>query len=191
MNIGTLRFVDTDGGPLIVLPHRVLDQWKGVYPPEDGRRIDVKWRFDSTRPATDYDRALNAPSPVGTIEVGDAVGLVLGSYMDNAAWYPLTRSAAIGAFVRVASIADKDKLLPIIDRLDFPDETVAIETWQIDDRLRLFDASARGATTAREGVDIDVPAGLYVVHTWRYEDRAIAEVVVHRLMRSEREGQRV
>jgi hypothetical protein len=183
MQINGLRFVDTDGGPLIVIPHRVLQQWNGIDPPRDGRTINVPRQFDRTQPATDYDRACNAPSPVSTIDVGGVGALVLGSYVDNAAWHPLTRGTGVGAFVRVESVDDKKSVLPMLDRADFEGETIAVDEWRIDDRLRLFDATADGSDMGTEGIDIEVPVGTYAVHTWRHFEPGIARVVVHRLIR--------
>ena len=183
MQLPNLSFVDTDGGPLIVIPHRVLGRWDGVHPPRDGRRIDVPWQFDKTGPATDYDRACNAPSPVSTIDVGGAAALVLGSYIDNAAWLPLGHGAAVGAFVRVESVDDKPALLAMVERVVYDGDEGEVIRWRIDDCLRLMDATVDGLVSAAEGIDINVPAGDYDVYTSKHRDRAVGEVVLHRLER--------
>jgi hypothetical protein len=183
MQIGNLSLVDTDGGPLIAIPHRVLERWDGIHPPRDGRTIDVAWQFDKTRLATDYDRALNAPAPVSTIDVGGAAALVLGSYVDNAAWLPLIRGATVGAFVRVEAVAAKIRLFAMVERVVSQGDEADVVRWQIDDRLRLLDATVDGRSSPGEGIDIDVPAGDYDVYTSRHSDRSIGEVVLHRLQR--------
>lgn len=59
----TLRFVETEGGPVIAIPTAALKSWKGV--------CDAKGNPIYGQKATDYDRACDVKGPI--LNVGDGV----------------------------------------------------------------------------------------------------------------------
>jgi hypothetical protein len=75
-----LVFVSTTGGPLLLVPERVVKAWKGVCN-EAGDAV-----FGDE--PTDYDRACEAGGAVGAVDVGGAGALVLGS-PDSTALHPI------------------------------------------------------------------------------------------------------
>jgi hypothetical protein len=72
------NFIDTGGGPFIVLQASGLLAWEGTEPPSDGRVVEATFRLDPDAPATDYDRACDVDSSVGVITVGLGEALILG-----------------------------------------------------------------------------------------------------------------
>lgn len=53
-----LTWLESDGGPLLLVPSEHLLSWEGIDPPSDGRHIDTQFRWNGPdSPATDYDRA--------------------------------------------------------------------------------------------------------------------------------------
>lgn len=73
-----LRFVGTEGGPLLILPQELLSSWNGVFD------ADGKYIFE-TEPC-DYSRACEWKGKwVNSIRVGEGTGLVLQS-ISAAAW---------------------------------------------------------------------------------------------------------
>lgn len=184
MQIGTLTFVESAGGPLIVVPHRALSSWEGVRPPSNGRVVDVPWQFDPSTPATDYDRACNAPGLISTIPVANSEALILGSYTDNAAWLPNVGGETVGAFVRLISIDDGARFEQEMYRVLAEEPSPSELQWIVDDAVRLFDAaSTNGGTLLREYIDVPLVSGTYAVTTVSYRVPTIAEAVVHSLRR--------
>jgi hypothetical protein len=82
------KWIATDGGPLIALDLRLLDEWNGI-PQEDA---------SSTTP-NDYKRACAINDYLGTIPVGDGWGVVLGDMPLQMAWRPLEKGGG-GILVR-------------------------------------------------------------------------------------------
>lgn len=66
MRKAPLRYVETEGGPFILLPLELKKAWKGTGDDEDG---DAE---------TDYDRAEEFLSKVGVLAVGAGQALILG-----------------------------------------------------------------------------------------------------------------
>lgn len=82
------QWVDSNGGPLIVLPLEIAHYWNGVSPPP-GVAIPEGWVWgDPDGPVCDYDRACQVDDYVGMVEVGPGVGLVLGDEPMRTAFLP-------------------------------------------------------------------------------------------------------
>lgn len=130
-----LRFVGTEGGPLLVLPYELLQSWHGVYD-ESGAYVF------GTAPC-DYERACEWRGEwVRSIRVGDALGLVMHS--DGAgAWLP---NDAGGIFVRWAA-ADLAAAL-VQAALNVTNTSWRGPTQRVtvgpSGKLALFDAARRG-----------------------------------------------
>ncbi len=76
---GTLLWMESGGGPLLLVPGEYLPFWGGIDPPTDGRQIVAHFRYGGDdAPATDYDRACDVDDYLGVIEVGSGCGVVLG-----------------------------------------------------------------------------------------------------------------
>lgn len=182
--IGSHPCARSCGGPLIVMPHDALPSWEGTRPPANGRVIEVAWQFDPSGPATDYDRACDAPGLISTISVGPHDALVLGSFTDNATI--LWSDAGECTIVRLVSVEDDARFEAAVRTLpgtDFPPSEVS---WNVTGgALRVFDsASSRPARLRSDDcLDFTLEPGRYAIHTLRYEVPDIAEAVLHRLAR--------
>src|SRR5438270_663817 len=86
---GALTWMDTELGPLLLVPGEHLSSWEGIDPPSAGRHVEAKFRsHDPNDPATDYDRACDIKDYLGLIEIGAGKGLVLGGEPLSTAWWP-------------------------------------------------------------------------------------------------------
>jgi hypothetical protein len=71
--------IGTTGGPLIIMPSILLNDWFGCFDAPTPR--EATFRFsDPDAPATDYDRACDISDYLGMIPVGEGKALVLGDY---------------------------------------------------------------------------------------------------------------
>src|SRR6476469_9359446 len=82
-----LGWVETLGGPHLVLPKRYAADWEGCSAPTRGRTVEATFRCDPSGPATDYDRACDVTGWLGAIRVGGGQALVLSGDRDAAAYY--------------------------------------------------------------------------------------------------------
>ena len=69
-----LNWIDSAGGPLILIEQTYLNYWKGIF---------------SDQEPTDYNRACAIDNYISLIEVGDGKALVLGDMPMRTAWSPL------------------------------------------------------------------------------------------------------
>lgn len=67
-----------DGGPLLVLPKRLLSDWHGASPV----RVESSSESNGFLTTDDFGRALAATEPVDTISVGSTMGIVIGARSD-------------------------------------------------------------------------------------------------------------
>ena len=98
-----MKWLNTSGAPVLLLPRRVIREWRGIllreprspdamidYVDEDGGEWFIHDEFDFANPRTDYDR-LCASFVDGTTEllcpVGDAMALAVSDGSDTAAWH--------------------------------------------------------------------------------------------------------
>jgi hypothetical protein len=82
-----LNWVQTFGGPHIVLPSLLSNSWEGSNVPANGRIVEANFRYNPTGPATDYDRACDIKNWSGIITVGNGSAIVLGGDLTIAAYY--------------------------------------------------------------------------------------------------------
>jgi hypothetical protein len=85
-----LQWVETGGGPHLVLPEKYARAWEGWRNPSGGRVVEASFRCNPGGPATDYDRACSIGGWIGVISVGRGQALVLTN-TDTPAAYLRTR----------------------------------------------------------------------------------------------------
>src|SRR5215203_1744748 len=84
-----LSWLESGGGPLLLIPGEYLSLWEGIDPPTDGRQIVAKSRWNADNAAaTDHDRACDVADYLGLIDIGDGNGLILGDEPLPTAWLP-------------------------------------------------------------------------------------------------------
>src|SRR5258708_35074880 len=76
---GTLRWMESNGGPLLLVSGEHLPSWEGTESPSDGRQIEAQFRWNGQgAPDTGYDRACDVKQYVGLLTIGVGQGMVLG-----------------------------------------------------------------------------------------------------------------
>jgi hypothetical protein len=98
--VSALRWVESDGGPLVAMDAHALPRWQGVDAPADGRVVQATSRFDDPgAPATDYDSACDAtdtPRFFGRVARADIDVLALNR--GPKCWRPLRDGVVIVAW---------------------------------------------------------------------------------------------
>lgn len=140
---GTVQWVDSGGGPLVVVPETVLAFWTGA---------------DGEETASDYDRACEA-GHVGLLPVGDCAALVLGDEPASTAFLPED-----GLFVRwLAAPSEADLLAGVPEALRIAQWSPDTR-WNVHGPVWLFDAARPGEAEAGAGrVRITLDPGRYAV----------------------------
>src|SRR5689334_12776726 len=88
-------WVQSDGGPLILLERHLLPEWMGILPSRDGRRSANAVATATTPSRTDYDRACKINDYVGVVPVGAAHGLVLNDVPLLTTWRKSTEGGGM------------------------------------------------------------------------------------------------
>lgn len=165
----TLKYVETEGGPFVLLPKELVKRWRGVGDEDE---------------ETDYDRANEFLSSLGVLDVGDGQALVLGeaevtAFMaapDGGVFVQRVYGdddAAVVAAVEKACASGRWKTRP---------HTLAVTG---SGKLLLFDAAYAYADVDKDEVlRIALAPGTYTLQTRRVSSEAI-EVGLVRLCRRE------
>lgn len=179
----SLRWIESGGGPLILLSGEYLLAWSGLEPattPPEGAD-------PSTLPPTDYERACFVLDQVGLVPVLDGQGLVLGDEPLSTAWWEV--SPTEGILVRWVYGVDDER---VIDFLDHVDERVPDRRWKPNGLtfsvgtlpLYLFDTAWPGREVNQtEYLTCALEPGDYAVDTAVALPDADTEVLLHRLRR--------
>ena len=181
-----LAWVQSEGGPLLLLPERHLTQWEGVRPPSGGRVVEAVFRWgDPSAPATDYDRAADVDDWVAVLPVGQGEGLVLNDFPAMTAWWPELPGER-GLLVRwlvAESEADVIRHLARVPEEIWSDDRVALVT--DNERLYLFDSALAGREVMSEGdaesLVICLRPGRFSVLTAHYMPDERTRLMLHRL----------
>lgn len=186
-----LQWMQSNGGPLLLVPGEHVSAWKGIEPPRNGRQVEVRFRWNGPdEPATDYDRACDVEEYIAQLDIGAGRGLVLGDMPMGTAWQTVgsvqSNGAPVGGIlIRWMYANSEADVLSTIPRM--PDEL-----WQNDGMtlevgsqpLCLFDSAFAGDDLAHDDhLLIQLPAGTYAIATAEYEPDRHTSVVLHRLQR--------
>jgi immunity protein 21 of polymorphic toxin system len=190
-----LAWMNSNGGPLLLVPGELRLSWGGVCPPTDGRKIEATFRWDGPdSPACDYDRACDVDGYLALLEIGAGQGLVLGGDPMATAWWPITSAGSLanmgGILIRCMYANSDTDIMDGVERV--PD------TAWVDDGLALVVGQAPlylmdSATPADElgkfdklgihedHLKIHLPAGRYTLATAILEPDPHTSLVLHRL----------
>lgn len=188
---GELRWLESNGGPLLLVPGEQLPSWEGTEPPSDGRQIDAQFRWNGEdAPASDYDRACDINGWLGLLDVGAGHAIVLGGEPLGTAWQASAGASesgvnTCGILIRwVHANSESD----VIEALEHVPETVWQDTGLLlsvgREPLCLLDAAYPGSEL--EGDDhltIQLPPGKYSIATAEYEPDSHTHLLLHRLTR--------
>ncbi|MEW2429213.1 Imm21 family immunity protein [Micromonospora sp. NPDC047644] len=160
--VSLLPWVDSGGGPLIVVPTTALGEWKGA---SDG---DGSW--------DDYDRACRIDGYVGVLEVGADQALVLADEPASTTYLPDRR-----IFVRWLYADSEAEVVRLVPRaLEIADWQDA-GTWTTSGPAELFDSGYTGdGLKHTTHLAVDLARGTYLIRTAVVQpDRSTALVLVH------------
>jgi hypothetical protein len=188
---GALRWIQSNGGPLLLVPGEIVLSWEGIAPPADGRHIEAQFRWHGQdSPATDYDRACDVKEYVGLLSIGTGHGLVLGDEPHSTAWQASATSGesdddTCGVLIRWVYANSEAE---VMEALKHVPETA----WRADglllsvcrELLYLLDAAYAGRELKGDNhVTIHLPPGRYSIATAEYEPDSQMSLLLHRLTR--------
>ncbi len=176
-----MEWIDSNGGPLIAMPHSLIRHWDGSSEPRAGRVVEAESRWnDPDAAATDYDRACDVSEYVEAIRVGDGQALVFGDEPMSTCFVP---EAGGGCFVRWCCAPSADAVAALLSSLPSTGFEVEVSAFTISrGSLLLFDSAYSGEEMDGE-VGIDLPSGDYDVATRTWEPDEETSLVLHRLTR--------
>jgi hypothetical protein len=178
-----MRWIESAGGPLLLLHRESLGEWGGVAELMTGPAADDSW--SPRGEPTDYDRACSVQGYLGMIAIGAGQGIVLGDEPLRTAWIPF-RTRNGGIFVRWVFGEDEREFLDWVDTIP---ETTFRPTGSFtvtSSALVLFDSAVAGWNVTKrpdEYLSVDLQPGIYHVETASYKPDARTWMIVHRLMR--------
>lgn len=184
-----MTWVNSGGGPLIVIPSEVAHHWRG-----DGKlglhNGDLSMVWDTVRKHTDYGRACGVADYLGVLEVGPGECLVLGDEPMLTTILPTNDGVLI---VRWMYAESEEEVLRAAQSL--PEdiwEAMSHQVYVGGGGLVLFDSAYPGddlPSTCDDGASVPwmkvpVPMGTYEVDTADYQPDASTRLILHRLRRS-------
>ncbi|MCX5178470.1 immunity 21 family protein [Streptomyces virginiae] len=141
---GLVDWVESGGGPLVVVPAEVLTRWEGA---------------DSEGPESDYDRACAVVGCAGLLTVGPSHALVLGDEPSSTTFLP-----EHGVFVRWVAAESEAELLGGVEAAL---EDVAWEdgqVWEVPGPVVLFDSAWPGSEVEPDNhTRVELTPGRYAV----------------------------
>ncbi|HJR40606.1 MAG TPA: Imm21 family immunity protein [Gemmatimonadaceae bacterium] len=164
---GSLDWLESNGGPLLLLSEELLPSWQGADGPMSG--------------STDYERACATRQPLERIRVGSGTGLVLGDEPISTAWMP-DASGAGGVLVRLSAAGDQG----VAERAIRQGTAAASPrgsslVMSVRGPMVLFDAAHPGTDLPPRALRIELPAGEYEVDTLSLQPDPDTTLLLHRL----------
>jgi len=161
-----MRWIGTEGGPLILIAEAALAAWRGSV---------------SANGRSDYDRACEVDDYVGVIATGTGDALVLGDEPLDTSW--ITDERGGGQLVRWVYADCKDAVRRHVK--DLEDElftSSGIRFLAQQPTHYLLDAAVEGSgIAAADHLTIDLVCGEYLVETCKYQPDSRTSLLVHRL----------
>ena len=154
-----LQWFTGSGGPQLLLPEELLEEWSGVDSPRNGRVVKTKGKWDEDAPATDYDRACDVEELIECVEVGAGHGIVLGGEPHPTAFLPRPNG---GLLVRWVQGRTEREVLEALGRIDADDDGTPAFIEARPGPLLLFDAACPGGEVEEDRVVLDLHPGRYV-----------------------------
>lgn len=170
-----LEWIDSNGGPLILLSRELLTAWSGSDPREPGDD-EVQ-----SLQETDYDRAGAVSGYIGLLAVDEGKGVIFWGEPMSTAWVPLTSTA--GIFVQWSYGEEQTDVIGHVHRFEERRWESSGLTFVVGRQpLYLFDASWPGREVP-EHLTITLDEGTYAIDTGIIRPDSKTELVVHRFRR--------
>ncbi|HEV7712246.1 MAG TPA: Imm21 family immunity protein [Asanoa sp.] len=166
----TLPWIDSTGGPLVVIPTSVLPQWHGTGAYFMANSDSDDWG--------DYGRACAVNGYAGLIRVGDAQALVLAD--EPAATTYLADRRTFVRWIHARSEADLIRLVPrAIESANWE----PVGEWVVTETVEMFDSALAGTDRqADPRLAITVEPGTYRVRTAHVTPEPDTSMVITQLI---------
>jgi hypothetical protein len=179
---GETRWIQSNGGPLLLLAQSLLRDWGGILRGTQGLDAEFRWRGEGC--ATDYDRACDVKDYVGVIRVGAGHGLVLGEEPFLTCWRPSADREG-GILVRWVCADNESavrKHFKGLDEVQFTSTPHILRVAEPDHYL--FDSSEPGEDLGPEdALPVDLAPGVYGLANFWFKPDSSTELQLHRLRR--------
>ncbi len=171
------NWISADGGPLIVLEQKYLENWEGSDEPSNGRIVEANFRWGLDI-ATDYDRACDIEDYLGLINVGKGEAIVLGGDELATTWFPLSEDQA-GFLIRWNyGNSEFDVINAAKSLINEAGKDENIEFTVKDSNLILFAAAEPGNYQIYPRLKFNLSSGNYKIFTNEYKDEQTS-VICH------------
>lgn len=170
-SIVDLRWIESLGGPLLLVPESVLDQWSG----SEGKSASHLF-------PNDYEWACSLTDYLAPIEVGGATALVLGDEPLPTAWVSQPTG---GFFARWSYCPDDAHAAAVLQTVPKGSELLEEVQFGVESTaFRLVDAAETGSSLQQENVTVSPTIGSYSVQTFEFEPDEESSFRTHRLCRT-------
>lgn len=181
-----LKWISSNGGPLVLLPKQVSSFWMGCYFSNTEGVLTNEYEATDEQLAilqlenvkTDYDRACEVINYLSLIHVHGQTGIVIADEPCPTAWYPENLG---GILVRLR-YTNEIKNIPNI-LLTLPNHIWEKESFCFnlqEEILTLFDSAQHGKNVV-DSIEIKLPLGDYEVFTANYSPDNQNALILHRL----------
>jgi hypothetical protein len=181
-----LTWINTAGGPHLVIPERYAPAWEGCFVPSGGRVIEATFRCNPNGPATDYDCACNVSGWLGVIRVGRSQAMVLSGDDTQAAYYHWGRGHFILSWLYAESETE------LLDHFHDVQATLPVEEEAVfrhpGGKVFLMDSVDLPGRWMGPHAEFQLPRGRYLVETGHSETES-TYLIVHRLRPDKRARQ--
>ncbi len=161
-----MRWLESGGGPLILVPRRHLLNWTGIQAPDGG--------------GSDYDRACEVTDEVALITVGEkGTGLVFGDEPFRTAWFADESGGLVIRWVYAdseAAVAEYLKNASLGEVLE--DTRLSFAT---PGDCLLFDSAEPGSDVRGDSIDIALHPGTYRIRSAIVNPSDEMRLVLHQL----------
>ncbi|MFJ6054881.1 immunity 21 family protein [Streptomyces sp. NPDC092307] len=141
---GLVDWVESGGGPLVVVPAEVLMRWEGA---------------DGEGPESDYDRACAVVGDTGLLTVGPSQALVLGDEPASTTYLP-----EHGVFVRWVAAESEAELLGSVEAALEDAAWEDGQVWHVPGPVVLFDSAWPGSEVEPDNhARVELTPGRYEV----------------------------
>jgi hypothetical protein len=168
----SLKWVESSGGPLILLDADLLEQWGGVSAEGDSAS------------GSDYDLACSVNDYLGRIAFRDRDALVLDDEPLPTAWYEMGE-VAHGLLVRWVHADDEASAVAALSDLQGLEwEAADFEVHFSQNNQVLFDAACDASEVGKDLLRLTLPMGRYRVETAHLAPDPKTSLLLHRFVPS-------
>ena len=168
-----MKWIQSSGGPLVLIERRLMPIWRGVfgYSEED--------RTDTTTSTTDYEIACSIKEYIGVIDTPKIKAIILGDMpLSTAVW----RSRGISFLVRAFYMENGADINAIMNNyIEYVDKNI-IELTKIYIEfgdLIIFDSALSGQSKSFDSLNFPMAAGNYNVITCAYQPNKETSLLIH------------